>query len=542
MLEVRDALAAGGKAAERVERRLGVMARHVADQLNKARKDQRAADADATEDGAAVAEELAVRLENLSGVISAPLQLREPTRRRRLHVCGSPRDECLAFSEATPEAAAHCYGPSRASRRRSRSAALIQVSYQVVLGAMMALDQNLLMGGTLGVELLNHLSKHALLHLLLNATMGASMHDPEFAYADPELAAVNGVGGSSWDGFRRKAWLTKEYAMMDLCFHGYNYVHTKEDVSVAAGFTEGAFYQMGEQTWALVREVLLDFDPEYWDLCFDVCSSSYLGQMAKALGRHVPTDAIPSTIPAQKALGGQYDFYFALPKLALVLLSTRWDGAYKDKDGKVNHKNQGRTGAAIVLVLLPNGGFLLRAYELAPPHRRDFAGMQGSHLIRTHLVYALTGAIDDAAVERAMPMFEARLERAREALRCRAAGIPFEAIEGARRLADSAVLVDLDAEYVADWRTHSALEWTMEAELRPGSTAHMRALAEQDPRARCLANLAPVHAAALRPPALTMRDALGLRALDHRPSRASCLYGGAARGRGTAGAHSRGCT
>jgi hypothetical protein len=47
--------------------------------------------------------------------------------------------------------------------------------------------------------------------------------------------------------------------------------------------------------------------------------------------------------------------------------------------------------------------------------------------------------------------------------------------------------------------------------------------AERDPRARCLANLAPDHAAALRPPAqLTMRDALGLRTLDHRPSRASC--------------------
>ena len=95
----------------------------------------------------------------------------------------------------------------------------------------------------------------------------------------------------------------------------------------------------------------------------------YLGHMAKALGRHVPTDAIPSTIHAQKALGGQYDFYYALPKLALLLLSTRWDGAYKSKDGKTNHSNQGRTGAAIVLVLLPNGEPSPAAHRTQPCQR-----------------------------------------------------------------------------------------------------------------------------------------------------------------------------
>ena len=507
MGEVRDALATGGKAAERVERRLGVMARHIADQLLKARSDQRAAEAD----DADVAEELAVRLENLSGVISAPLQLREP-------------EQC--------------------------SAALIQVSYHVVLHALMALHENLLMGGTLGVELLDHISAHALLHLLLNVTMGSSMHDPEFAFADPELAAVNGVGGGSWDGFRRKAWLVAEYPMMDLCFHGYNYEHTKEKVSTAAGFAEGAFFEMGQQTWALVREVLRDFEPEYWDLCFDVCSAAYLGHMAQALGRHLPTDITPPTMDAQKALGGQYDFYFALPKLVILLLSTRWDGAYKDKNGNINYNNQGRTGAAIALVLLPNGvppalppllpsqspslaiaiaaitrsispsagGFLMRAYELPPPHHRDFAGMQGSHLVRTHMVYSLTGEIDDAAVERAKPPFEARLERARAALRRRAAGVDFAEIDGARRLVDTSSLLDRDAEYFAAWRAHSALEWTMEEELRPGSDAHVRQIAAATPRARCLANLAP--ARAIAPPAasqLSMRDALELRELRCEP-------------------------
>ena len=147
--------------------------------------------------------------------------------------------------------------------------------------------------------------------------------------------------------------------------------------------------------------------------------------------------------------------------------------------------------------------------------------------MRTHMVYALTGEIDDAAVACAMALFEARLERARAALRCRAAGVRFEEMEGAHRLADTAVLLDLDADYFAEWRTHSALEWTMEEDMRPGSTAHLRTIAEESPRARCLANLAPAHAIALPAPTapapqqLSMRNALELRELRcaPRPSR-----------------------
>ena len=122
--------------------------------------------------------------------------------------------------------AMHAYGPNGAIRHRSRSAALLQVSYQAVQTAVAQLSDSILMT-TPGAELLDFLDSTALLYLLMSITVGATMHDPEFAFADPELAAVNGVGGGAWDGYRRKAWLVDEYPMVDLCFHGINYEHTK---------------------------------------------------------------------------------------------------------------------------------------------------------------------------------------------------------------------------------------------------------------------------------------------------------------------------
>ena len=178
---------------------------------------------------------------------------------------------------------------------------------------------------------------------------------------------------------------------------------------------------MGEQSAALLAELLEDFDPEWWDICFDVCSAAYLVNMAKVFSRFVPSSTL--SMAQQKHFGREYDFYLSRPKMVLVLLSTRWDGAYKDKDKRVNHTNQGRTGAAICQVLLANG-FIVevrppdrtllpdrtldrtllahrpyrphssrcrslawqRAYELPGEHHRDFAGMQGSHLCRTQYV------------------------------------------------------------------------------------------------------------------------------------------------------------
>ena len=139
---------------------------------------------------------------------------------------------------------------------------------------------------------------------------------------------------------------------------------------------------MGEQSAALLAELLEDFDPEWWDICFDVCSAAYLVNMAKVFARFVPSSTL--SMAQQKHFGREYDFYFSRPKMVLVLLSTRWDGAYKDKEGRVNHTNQGRTGAAICQVLLANG-FIVevrlpdRTLERHTDHIRvDAAPLRGS--------------------------------------------------------------------------------------------------------------------------------------------------------------------
>ena len=166
LLRVRGAIRRGGITADRVERRMALVLRHAANawahlQLEglrierqaKAAADKQVAAAAkrkagkrnaaqvAAEAQKAVAADMAEvqlgwkqRLERLSGTISAPLSLNDaPGPMRDLNVCGSARDDCYNQSCEVKSTARHTYGDHADVRRRTRSACLIQLSYQVML-------------------------------------------------------------------------------------------------------------------------------------------------------------------------------------------------------------------------------------------------------------------------------------------------------------------------------------------------------------------------------------------------------------------------
>ena len=69
------------------------------------------------------------------------------------------------------------------------------------------------------------------------------------------------------------------------------------------------------------------------------------------LGR---TDAVPEqrSQREQRALGRELSFFKGCDSLVLALLNTSWEGAFAPPGSNPEPHNQGRTGAALVMMLV----------------------------------------------------------------------------------------------------------------------------------------------------------------------------------------------
>ena len=527
LLSLRAAIERGGEAAGRVERRMGLLVRHAAnawahlqiEQLRVERDAQAMADRrekkkkgagkqKATQATAEAEAEVAAlmaetqqgwkeRLERLSGTISAPLSLSdEPGRLRDLNVCGSARDDCYNQSAEVKATARHAYGEHADVRRRTRSASLIQLSYQVVLRFMGTLPLATIVGSDArGCELLELLVReraaHVLRHVLLNIAMGASMHDVEAAFS-AGLAAANGVDGGGWDTDRREAWLVEEYALLDTCWNGIDEEHEKPKIAQASGYLE--FFDMEAAQVELLIGLMEDLPAFEWRLRWDVVSPGFLLTWARVLRRYAPP-ALGLGLSEQKQLGRRHDYFSACHRLIIALLNTSWEGGFDEKDA-----NKGLTGAALVLTAVVEPGRSIRfvecAVELPPEEHRNFAGLSGSHLPKGLILYALTGEsypCSAAVAEQAKKAIGCRRAAAETALRAMVAGSSAEAV-GARSIGLADELCGNDALCFHEWRVHAGIHLTLlpEGELRPGFEKATKArLAAPRPKWPMLRKLCP---------------------------------------------------
>jgi len=426
------------------------------------------------------------------------------------------------------------------ARQRSRSAALIQVSFQAVLRELLKLPKAVLLGaGVDGADLTSRIV-HMAPYILLNVAMGAAMHDAKATLESRELASVNGVEGGGWELGRCQAWMAAEYPLMDTVFLGISGCHEKKDISRELGFRD--FFQMEIESLPIVRRVFAQLDARLWDARLDVYQPGFRCAWGDVFGRTTPPND-SGTLLELKKNGDLHDPFHDCPKVVLLLLGTSWDGAF---DGNVH--NQGRTGGALVMMAVPEDAFGERhrfvelVYELPPEYHRAFAGLEGSHLLRALIFYALTGrsygeltkapkakeeelrAELDALYATAMAELAQRRRDARAALqRALALATDIACISGAEPLGTADVLIAEDGDYFEALRLHAYVSHTLwPGELRPGAERVARLAIEDKANAPTLRKLAPAsELGRLRAQMLeemrAQREALQVRRLQTRP-------------------------